>query len=459
MDEELFYSNFSYSPDVFYFLYVGELKNHDLNYYLQDVLARRLDRPVSFLSLVPDILSRYNYPNIVAHSPLLSTQRDMYGDHVSFRTDIKKFMEMVSNHPLILDIIEKILTHQNELFVSMFESMPEMTLDRLPGVVVLGPEKALARELNNKAVQLKLLQDEIPVVDFRLCSSFAELLDISEQLRAVWQDGIFVSRLYSAAGAASAITFSKTEIMDKFGDRNSAFLLSRYIPHTYDPTVLAVVAGEDEVYIAGVADQCIEGGNRFVGSTWPTVLPEELVDDLHRYTRRVGQVLACRGYHGIFGCDYIVDRENQVKFIEINARKQGTTLEFCYALEQILPAGSPSLLELEYCAVQEGRFPENTVEPPSVPSSAFCWGTYNHKISTKVLTTEQLPQHRHEREIFGKVARKELASEAVLLEHVGADQTVLPGTFLARTVAVGHDMQTVHTELRLAREKITHTIS
>ncbi|MCF6187749.1 MAG: hypothetical protein L3J49_09820, partial [Desulfobulbaceae bacterium] len=232
-----------------------------------------------------------------------------------------------------------------------------------------------------------------------------------------------------------------------------------YIPHTYDPTVLAVVAGEDEVYIAGVADQCIEGGNRFVGSTWPTVLPGELVDDLHRYTRRVGRVLACRGYHGIFGCDYIVDRDNQVKFIEINARKQGTTLEFCYALEQILPTGSPSLLELEYCAVQEGRFPENTVEPPSVPGSAFCWGTYNYKISAKVLTTEQLPQHRHEREIFAKVARHELAGEAVLLEHVGADQTVLPGTFLARTVSVGRDMQTVHTGLIQAREKITHTIS
>jgi len=113
----------------------------------------------------------------------------------------------------------------------------------------------------------------------------------------------------------------------------------------------------------------------------------------------------------------------------------------------------------EYYAVQEGRFPENTVEPPSVPGSAFCWGTYNYKISARVLTTEQLPQHRHEREIFGKVARKELAGEAVLLEHVGADRTVLPGTFLARTVSVGRDMQTVHTGLHQAREKITHTIS
>ncbi len=29
------------------------------------------------------------------------------------------------------------------------------------------------------------------------------------------------------------------------------------------PTVLAVVANEDEVYIAGVADQIIVGGNRY----------------------------------------------------------------------------------------------------------------------------------------------------------------------------------------------------
>lgn len=459
MDDELFYSNFSYSPDVYYFLYIGELKGHDLNLYLQEALARRLDRPVSFLSIVPDILSRYNYPNILALSPLLTTYRDVYGERVSFRTDMKRFAKAVSGHPVVLEIVEKILSNQGELFLSMFESLPEMTLDRLPGVRLLGPEKTTARELNNKVVQFKLLQDEIPMVDFRFCSSLVELLDLSERLRGLWQDGIFVSRPYSAAGAASAITFSRAEIINRFGDRDSSFLISRYIPHSHDPTVLAVVAGEDEVYIAGVADQCIEGGNRFVGSTWPSCLSIESIDDLHRYTRRVGRKLAGLGYRGIFGCDYIVDRENRVRFIEVNARKQGTTFEFCCALEQILPAGSPSLLELEYCAVAEGRFPEHTVEPSPAVGPGFCWGTYNYKTSARVLTIADLPQHRHEREIFGRVAGKEEVGGTVLLEHVGADRTVLAGTFLARTVSVGRDMKAIHAGLNGARKKIIRTIS
>jgi hypothetical protein len=284
-------------------------------------------------------------------------------------------------------------------------------------------------------------------------------MHVSAKLRSEWRNGIFVSRPYSAAGAASAITFSKNDIEEKFGDRDSAFLLTRYIPHDYDPTVLGVVANEHDVYIAGVADQCIEGGNCFVGSTWPSLLPQKCLDQLYQYTRQVGRIIGKLGYRGIFGCDYIVDRENQVQFIEINARKQGTTLEFCHALAQVLPAGSPSLPELEYFAVMENRFPENTVELPPNCRPGFCWGTYNYKTATLVRTDKQLPQHRHEREIFDKVARNEIDGAQVLLEHVGADQIVLPGTFLARTVSVGRTRQVVREELDRAGKKINGTIN
>ncbi len=458
MDENICFSNFSLSSDNYYFLYIGELKAHGLTDYLAKALAPRCNRPVSCLSIVPDILGEYNYENIVALSPLLARNRKQHGRRISFRTPMQDFAEAVSHHPAILEIIEQILTQQAELFLFMFESLPEMTLDRLANVSLLGPEKTLARKLNNKAFQFELLHGRIPMVDFRICASLAELMDVSADLYQQWSAGIFVSRPYSAAGAASAITRCPQDIQEKFGELDSAFLLTRYVPHEHDPTVLAVVANPDEVYIAGVADQCIEGGNRFVGSTWPSQLPCKYLEKLYQYTREVGRVIGELGYRGIFGCDYIIDRHDQVKFIEINGRKQGTTLEFCHALAQVLPPGSPSLPELEYWAVTENRFPKNTVEPAPDCRPGFCWGTYNYKTKGRVQTRNHLPQDRHERELFAGAAAGTIDQDCVLLEHVGENRTVLPGTFLARTVAVGRDPQMVATTLARAKEQILATI-
>lgn len=459
MDSEIFHFNFNYSPDRYYFLYIGELKGYGLNDYLQAVLSRQREKPVCCLTIVSDMLAQYDTTDIIAFSPQLAYQQQIHGSGISFRTPGRQFTATVSRHPVILGIVDQILAHQPELYISMFESLPEMTLDSIPGVSLLGPDKILAHKLNNKAFQFELLHDTIPVVDFRYCSSLEELYKVSDALRPQWHDGIFVSRPYSAAGAASAITFSREELESYFSHDDSAFLLTRYIPHTHDPTVLAVVANEEDVYIAGVADQCIEGGNRFVGSTWPSILPAQIITDLHRYTRRIGRVLGALGYRGIFGCDYIVDQANRVWFIEVNARKQGTTLEFCHTLEQILPAGSPSLLELEYFAVQKGYFPDHTLEPDPLATPAFCWGTYNFKIKDKVKTKIRLPQHCDEKKLFTNVVCGKKHCDSVVLEHVGAKQTVLPGTFLARTVSVGKDLPSVRTALKKHKEKIEETIT
>lgn len=133
-----------------------------------------------------------------------------------------------------------------------------------------------------------------------------------------------------------------------FGNTNDVYLISLFIPHQLDPTVLAVVANEDDAYIAGVADQVIVDGNRFIGSKFPSTVNNKQRTKLYDYPTEVGKMLGRKGYRGIFGCDYLVDNDGEVFFLEINARKQGTTLEFCFTLEQSLPEGSPMLPELGY---------------------------------------------------------------------------------------------------------------
>ncbi|MBW1751109.1 MAG: ATP-grasp domain-containing protein, partial [Deltaproteobacteria bacterium] len=326
MADNFLFSNFTYNPSTYYFFYVGDIKTYGLNSFLQDALARNYRKKVEFIAIVPDILIQYNYRNLIVINPLVDEYRSQNGSQVSYRIDSTSFMRAVSENEGVHRLIAKILTHQNHLFINMYESEPEMTLDeQFEQVDILGPEKQIAKRLNNKAVQYELLKDVVPVVDFRICKGCDTLLATADQLRDKWSDGVFVSNVYSAAGANSAITRCREDILQRFTDTEETFLATRYVPHEHDPTVLAVVANEEEVFIAGVADQVIRGGNRFVGSTYPTRQPVAVEQELKEYTRKVGQVLGREGYRGIFGCDYIVTPDGEVRFIEVNARKQGTT--------------------------------------------------------------------------------------------------------------------------------------
>ena len=455
---EIHFSNYCLEENTYYFLYIGELKNYGLNHFLKDALSRIKDCKVDFISIVPDVLEQYNYENLMVINPDAKDCKNKCGRNVSCRIPAHKFFTCVSESRQVKDLIDKLLRRQNTLYLYLYESMPEMTLDAAPGVIILGPESKIAARLNNKAYQYNHLQGRIPLPDFFICDGMDELIHITDTLWSKWKDGIFVTLEYSAAGANSIIARSSKDIVAKFSEQEATYLISRYIPHEYDPTVLAVVANEKAVYIAGIADQRIENGTRFTGSTFPTTLGNDMVARLKEQTRTVGRWLAKEGYRGIYGCDFLVDDNSQVVFLEVNARKQGTTLEFCCTLEQSLPSGSPMLPELEYYAVIHGKFPENAKEMKKNIKNIH-WGTFNYKIDKQVFTQGYIPQSSHERQAFKKVADNNLNKHFVILEHIGNDFVVAEGSFLGRIVALGHDPSSIQQGLDQGRKIIELTIA
>jgi len=452
------FSNYHLQDNVHYFLYIGELKNYGLNIFLKESLSRIENRQYDFISIVPDIFEQYDYENLIVVNPEAEDYTCRYGRSVSCRIPANKFLLSVSENRQVRALVQELLGRQGNLYIYMYESMPEMTLDAIPGVSILGPDSHIASKLNSKVYQYQHLKDLIPVVDFAICSGLNDLIKTTDKLWRLWKDGIFVSLEYSAAGANSIIARSSRDIIKRFHEENETYLISRNIPHNYDPTVLAVVANEKDVYIAGVADQRIEKGTRFTGSTFPTNLSDETVGILNTITRIVGKWLVKEGYRGIYGCDFLVDHAGKVFFLEVNARKQGTTMEFCCTLEQNLPLGSPMLPELEYYAVTHGRFPDNIVEMQDNLKN-ICWGTYNYKIDNMVSTEGYIPQHSREREAFRKVAANRLQKDFLILEHIGNDFIVAQGSFLGRIVAIGHDQSGVQQGLKLGQKTIELTIN
>ena len=248
----------------------------------------------------------------------------------------------------------------------------------------------------------------------------------------------------------------------RFIDPYATYLASPYIPHKYDPTVLGIVANTKDVYIAGVADMRIEDLKSFRGSTFPSVLPERVQAELREHTRVVGRKLAEFGFRGIFGCDFVVDDCENVYFIEVNPRKQGTTMEFACMLEQFAPLDSRNFMELEHYAVTHGKFPENTAWPDFGNAvrkrTQVHWGTYNYKVEQTALTHAPLPQAMQEVELFRRCHNHGIGGH-LILEHVGNDTVVKPGTFLARAVAVDTDHEGMMRRLEQAVREIRDTFT
>ncbi len=454
---EIYFSNYRLKKDTHYFLYIGSIRNYGLNLYLKEALSKIYHRPFDFISIVQDVFARYPYPNMMVVNPLVKDFSRRHGKNGSCRLITKDFMSCVSTDPDVLQLVEQLLKRQKKLYLYMYQSVPEMTLNQCPGVVIIGPDSKISETVNSKIFQYESLEEHFPIPDYRVCVGLEALIKTTDPLWEKWTDGIFVSEEYSAGGLKSIVAHGADDILKRFGDKQQNYLISRFIPHKDDPTVLGIVANEKDIYIAGVADQFIEHGTRFVGSVFPSNHQKMVMTRLEQYTRRAGQWLAREGFRGMFGCDYLVDSMGHIYFLEVNARKQGTATEFCCTLENTLPKDSAMLPELEYYAVFQEKFPEHAVEPHN-HSKTIHWGTHNYKTPGIIHTGATIFEHRSERDAFRRLAGNRMEQEILILDHIGPNFVVAEKSFLARIIALGKDRAGVLKGLDQGKKDVESTI-
>ena len=117
-NDDVIFSNFTYNPNTYYFLYVGDLKNYSLNHFVRETLARRLSRQdIQFIAIVPDVCIQYNYANIIVINPVAT--EDMVKNHtfsdmdcpprMGCRLKSSTFMKAVSESSNVRNLIEAIL--------------------------------------------------------------------------------------------------------------------------------------------------------------------------------------------------------------------------------------------------------------------------------------------------------------------------------------------------------------
>jgi len=441
------------SGNRIWFLYIGEIKAAGLNRFLTGPISNIAGKPAECIYIVPDVLGEYPDGRFVVINPAAVLAGTEAGKRCCVRTPVPEFAAQVSGDPQVKDLIDRILAVQDELLVNVFETSPYLDLGKDNRITVIGPDAELAHTLNNKLLQYRMAGElGIPVADGGTFETLPEALAFAQD---VFNGGgrVFASAAYSAGGSNSIIASTSSLIEERFASQTDGLLVTRFMEHHHDPTVLGIVANENDVYIASVADQDVVG-TRFKGSSFPTVLDMETVATLKEYTRTVGKAMGRMGYRGAFGCDYIVTNAGEVLFIEVNARKQGTTMETALTMLAALP-GHPSFPELELAAVLSGTFPEGLVEMDSIASS-LAWSTYNYKADREVAVTECITPVMGEEELFEQASSGE--GGCVIMDHVGPDTHVDKGVFIARIIAAGPDRQAVRAALEKGVKEVDGTV-
>ena len=452
LDKNIRFLNFKYDKNKYYFILISELRAYGLGHFFKEAINKALLIPlykIEFITIAPDVFEQYNYNNLIIVNSVKT--------NTNTRKTQDDFINDISNNKYINHLINNlILKNQDKLYLYMFESNKYLTLHKQENVILIGPDSNIVKQLSNKVSLYEIFHHIVPMADYIVVYGYKELLDKSKNLLKKYHK-IFISLQNSAAGINSIICDDIKTIKARFEqNKEDIFLLTNYIEHISDPTSLGVVINENEVYIAGLADQNINGTS-FVGSIFPSKLDKTIQNNIINLSRKIGKKMATLGYRGIFGCDFIVTKDKKIFFIETNPRKQGTTMEFCCTLKTNLPKNAPNLPEIEFYAINQNKKAPNIKEPYFFNTNIF-WGTYNEKMKNKIQTYSYLPQQRSEIDMFLSVAHNKLKKEYMILEHVGENLILNKGSFLGRVIATGKSYKDVEDGINMGRKMLQFTI-
>ena len=227
--DPILFNSIELDPDRAYFIYVGEIKAYELNPFLIPVLEQIYGRPVGCIAIMPDVLASYPHYNLAVLNSESYRYHCSTGLLVNCRPTSGKFAQEVSASFLAQELLKKLLSKQEFVYIHVFESRPELNLVDGEKVRLLGPDPTLAHHFNNKIFQYQMAcQLGIPVPEGFCCNCLAEALDSARSFFRCGEE-VFVSEAYSAAGSNSTFACSCEAIQQRFIETDQPYLVTRRV--------------------------------------------------------------------------------------------------------------------------------------------------------------------------------------------------------------------------------------
>ncbi len=334
--------------DIQYFFTIHGPRFEYMNQAMAASLSARFGkkfRSIRILNAWPS--NRYSTGNyVVMNKRGYKLSKDL-GKPVVYLPDYEDVNVEFRCNQTIQEIAAKLLKKQQTVFVYPFTTS---FLD-LPADVftVLGPDSRLAKTYDNKVNQLKLFEKlNLPHNRANIFTDEAALLKNQVDLVPC-----YLSASYTSGGNESGIIYDQTmlhEFLAKLRDINkeNSFIVSDIFEDiVLAPNINAIVTEQGKVYILVIADQILQG-NRYLGNLYPSVAKPKHIKQIRDITETLGNYLASKGYKGLFGCDFLINRKGDLIVVDLNPRHQGG-----YAINGLaLQKKNLSLTDLELATYQ-----------------------------------------------------------------------------------------------------------
>ena len=421
-DESLIHRNIRIDPDKSYLLLVGDDRFIDTTTLLAEMLSQRYQKPVETINILPNIPPPHIEDNFIVINRKLSDNIASNNGNYHLPLDHSEINREVSESPYIKEITEKILKNQPDLFIDLFKNCPEMSLPQKDErIMTIGPSTELHAYFDNKLTQRDIIEQlGIPVPKGQIVKSYDELINAYKEN---FRESAFVTCQNGSGGNGTEKISSLDEILssEKIKGKKQ-FIISELLDLVSSPSTLGIIANEDEVMVSSITDQIMDGVD-YKGTLYPSSAGKENIRKMKEYTENIGKYLGSKGYKGFFGIDFMVDKDDNLYFVEINPRKMGSTPESVLAYKTENP-NLPALSELEFNAVTRGAFNQDISE---YKNPAIWWGVRLIKAKKGQKTTMYIPRPKTEKSIFQK-------SGQTILDHPGKDIEYLSEGRVARAV-------------------------
>jgi len=424
-----------YTNDINYFFSLHGPRFEYMNRAMARTLSKRFGkefRPIRILNAWPS--KHYNSPNFIVLNKRAYKLAKELGKPVVFLPDYEDVNLEFSQDSFISELAKKLLKKQDTVFVypftTAFLDLPTATY------TVLGANAELAKNLDNKINQIKLFKKlGLPSNNTRIYESESDLLEHEYDVVPS-----YISAAYTSGGNESGLIFSpemlrgflaKLRVINK---KNSFLVSDIFEDIVLAPNVNALVTSDGNVFTLVLSDQILEG-NRYLGNIYPSAVSNANKDKIYSITDKVGKYLASQGYRGLFGCDFLINKNDELVVVDLNPRHQGGYV--CNGLALQTKGVSLTDLELSVLMDEDVQISQQDLDK----YIGFAWS------HSKIVPSEK-----------GQVIKKEFHQSSIEDPFSAISRSFITGFYKKDSIFVdgyvGYQVQTANTREELEEQAL-----
>ncbi|MFW6026222.1 MAG: ATP-grasp domain-containing protein [Candidatus Woesearchaeota archaeon] len=259
-----------------------------------------------------------------------------------------------------LEYIKEILSEFGKAY--FFPYMMTESIKTLDDIIndnlkIIGPELNVVNHLKDKTKMYEEMKGRgIQTIEGEVLNNPKQAKEYFAHKIKDWQDGAFVSAEGGASGVGCLHAKKPSDIINRFQEEytDGRLIVQRWMNNIDSaPNVLVYVDNKD-AHILTISDQIIKNGTDYYGNKYPSKVDGSLKDKVIEECKKVGEIMGEYGYRGVGGIDGIIV-DNDFYFVEINPRKNHSTVLNSTILDKVRPNDIPPLSYLEAELMETGK--------------------------------------------------------------------------------------------------------